>query len=472
MKLKFKTTIFFIMSLLIISGCAGNSGKIKKEISIEDVKRESLATVDETMQIAPVSGYNNNLNKPRREMESSNNLINKPDFNISISFKNTKLSEALTALGNLGGRNLIVSDNVSGFLTMNINNEPWYKVFNSVIESKELSYQMDSADGIIKVYGSGASSGDKKHNEIFNIFYEKPSEMKTQIENLFAGSVEGDAIILNANDENNTLIAQASASQLDEMERLLNKIDIKKAQVLIEAFLLEVAPTFSTKLGTRLGMTRQTTSGDGTVETIRGGVGGSTGTVALGSADSSLSNFLISGTSGLGIMRSVGSKTLKFEIDALETQGDSRTLSNPKLFTVSGKEATITQGSRFGVNETTTADGATTTTVKYYDANLKLVVTPLITGDGNVQLKVLITNDTFDTSTTPPTIKKKEVSTNLILSSGDIAAVGGILTQTLSETNKGIPLLRKIPGVGALFRSRADQDDKTELLIFLAPRIL
>ena len=100
------------------------------------------------------------------------------------------------------------------------------------------------------------------------------------------------------------------------------------------------------------------------------------------------------------------------------------------------------------------------------------MVTPLITGDGNVQLKVLITNDTFDTSTTPPTIKKKEVSTNLILSSGDIAAVGGILTQTLSETNKGIPLLRKIPGVGALFRSRADQDDKTELLIFLAPRIL
>ena len=90
MKLKFKTTIFFIMSLLIISGCGnGNSGKIKKEISIEDVKRGSLATVDETMQIAPVSGYNNNLNKPRREMESSNNLINKPDFNISISFKNT-----------------------------------------------------------------------------------------------------------------------------------------------------------------------------------------------------------------------------------------------------------------------------------------------------------------------------------------------------------------------------------------------
>jgi len=142
-------------------------------------------------------------------------------------------------------------------------------------------------------------------------------------------------------------------------------------------------------------------------------------------------------------MRSVGSKTLKFEIDALETEGDSRTLSNPKLFTVSGKEATITQGSKFGVNETTTADGATKTTVKYYDANLKLVVTPLITGDGNVQLKVLITNDTFDTSTTPPTIKKKEVSTNLILSSGDIAAVGGILTQTLSETNKGIPLLEK-----------------------------
>jgi len=110
--------------------------------------------------------------------------------------------------------------------------------------------------------------------------------------------------------------------------------------------------------------------------------------------------------------------------------------------------------------------------VKYYDANLKLDVIPVVTGDGNVQLQVLITNDSVDTSVSPPKITKKEVSTNLILSDGDIAVVGGILTRTLTETNKRIPVLGKIPIIGALFRSREQRDDKTELLIFIAPRIV
>jgi len=171
-------------------------------------------------------------------------------------------------------------------------------------------------------------------------------------------------------------------------------------------------------------------------------------------------------------MRSTSSGDLKIEIDALEEEGDSKILSNPKLFTVSGKNAVIKQGVRFGVTESVVADGVTTNTVKYYDANLKLDVIPVVTGDGNVQLQVLITNDSVDTSVSPPKITKKEVSTNLILSDGDIAVVGGILTRTLTETNKRIPVLGKIPIIGALFRSREQQDDKTELLIFIAPRIV
>ena len=248
---------------------------------------------------------------------------------------------------------------------------------------------------------------------------------------------------------------------------------MKKPQVLIEAFLLEVSPTFETKLGARIGATRQVTNAQGVTETIRGLGGATAGTVAIGTDDSSISNFLIDGKSGLGIMRSVGSKTLKVEIDALETEGDSRTLSNPKIFTISGKNALIKQGTQFGVTETTTsAAGTTTSATKYYDANLQLDVTPIITGDGNVIMEVKITNDSVDLTLSPPKISKKEITTNLILSDGDIAVIGGIITDTLSETNTRTPGLGKLPGLGALFRSRVQKDENTELLIFIAPRII
>ena len=475
MKIILNLKIVTLICLLFISACAGKNTRnsnVPSEIVLEEVTREGLTTLSETVSLGPDSNYNNDVTKPRRELKTSinlkeNKLVLKPDFNISISFKNTRVTDALLALGNLGGRNIIIDENVNGFLNIDINNEPWNVVFNSILESKNLAYSGDTEKGLIKVFPDIPSGEVVLKNEIFNIYYETPSKIKTQIESLFAGTGEGEgSLILNVDDENKTIIAQGSDKQLDEIEIILNKIDVKKPQILIEAFLVEVKPTFETKLGSRIGFSRTANT-----QGVSGIIGG-TDSVSLGSADSSLASFLVDGTSGLGIIRNIGSRKLKVEIDALEKDGDSRTLSNPKLFTVSGTNAKITQGTKFGVTETTTADGVTTSATKYYDANLKLDVTPIITGDGNVMMKVLITNDTVSFSTTPPSIDKKEVNTNLVLKSGDIAVVGGILTETLSETNAGVPGLRKIPGVGALFRSKINKDDKTELLIFLAPRVI
>ena len=476
MKLNILVTMIVLASLTLFSGCGQKKIKSKAEpkkvlLEVSEITRKGLTTIEETIQIGPESNYDNTQKKPRREIQSSISILTKPDFPISISFKNTNLSDALLALGNLGGKNILVDDGVNGFLTLNVNNEPWNKVFNSIIEMKNLSYKGSPSDSIIKIYGGSNNTKSVKSNEIFNIYYEKPSELKKQIENLFADS--GNSTIINANDENKTLIVQSSVSQINEIEKIINKIDVKKAQILIEAFLLEVKPTFEKKLGTRIGLSREVTTSQGVTETIQGGTSDPDGEIVeLGTAVGSATNFLVNGSSGLGIMRSIGSKKLKFEIDALETEGDSRTLSNPKLFTISGKNATITQGTQFGVNQTTTTDGVTTTETKYYNANLNLDVTPVITGDGNVTLEVKITNDSVSFERTPPTITKKEVNTNLVLSSGDIAVVGGILTQETSEKTIGVPGLKKIPLLGALFRSKVDKDDKTELLIFLAPSVI
>jgi len=482
MKINIYLKTLTLICLLFVSACAGKNVRntdVSSEIILEEVTREGLTTLNETVSLGPDSNYNNDIIKPRRELKTSinlneNKLIQKPNFNISISFKNTRVTDALLALGNLGGRNIIIDETVNGYLNIDINNEPWNVVFNSILTSKDLAYSGDTEKGLIEVFPDIPSEEIVLKNEIFNIFYETPSKIKSQIESLFAGAGEGGGtLILNVDDENKTIIAQGTDKQLDEIEIILNKIDVKKPQILIEAFLVEVKPTFEKKLGSRIGIS---TTGNSTLQ-VDGIVSG-TGEITLGSAstaaaaNSVASSFLVGGTSGLGIIKNVGAQQLKIEIDALEKDGDSRTLSNPKLFTISGKNAKITQGTKFGVTETTTADGVTTSATKYYDANLKLDVTPLITGDGNVMLKVLITNDTVSFSTTPPSIDKKEVNTNLVLSSGDIAVVGGILTETLSETNAGVPGLSKVPGVGALFRSKVQKDEKTELLIFLAPRVI
>jgi len=468
--------IFLILISFALTSCAsnkGNTGKINKDLNIEEIKRDGLTSVINTYNEGPNIGYNNST-KPRREMASSASQITFPNFPVTIKFTNSRLRESLIGLGELANRNILVDENVQGILNYSVTEEPWNNVINSIIEMNGLIQTSDNNSGFIKISG-GSNTEQNQITEIFNIFYQTPSVIKPQIETLLGGDpvAGGSNLTLIENDENKTLIAKGTPAELMQIETLLEKIDIKKPQVLIEAFLVEVSPTFSSKLGTRLGITKSRTNGNpDQTTTITGGIGTAGSNVALGTDVGSATNFLISGTSGLGIIRETPSATLKFEIDALESEGDSRTLSNPKLFTISGKNAIIKQGTQFGVQETTTANGSTSTTTKYYDANLQLDVTPIITGDGSVVMELKITNDSVDLSVDPPKITKKEIDTNLILVDGDIAVVGGILTETLSETNNRVPGLGKIPGIGSLFRSRAQADDRQELLIFLAPRII
>ena len=381
MKKKIYIILFSLYVISLIENCGGfpkydatRQKKLNKTLEITEIKREGLTIIDKTLEAAPSIEYKNEK-KPRRvNFGSSANAtagILYPNFPVTINFKNTKLSQGLVALGNMGGRNIIISDNVQGILNMEINNEPWNEVFNSVIELKKLSYTGGSKTGIIKIYTteesgeiySGTSGGSFSGTEIFNIYYEKPSEIKTQISSLFTAGEEGEALIMTENDENQTLIVKGTYREIDEIEKILDQLDQKKPQILIEAFIIEVSPTFTQKLGTRLGLSRtksKGTSPSGATDVFISGAVGEAATkgtdLAMGTdgGASTMSNFLVGGTSGIGIIRKVSGEQLKFEIDALEEEGDSRTLSNPKLFTVSGKNATIEQGTQFAITQTIT----------------------------------------------------------------------------------------------------------------------
>ena len=472
-----------ILLLIFVTSCSGKSGKVDSKLDITEIKKESLTSVNATMESAP--NYNSNKTQPRRSNLGSsgnkkrNEKLSEPSFPITINFKRTKISDGLRALGNLAGKNVIVADNIVGYLNMKVIKEPWNEVFNSIIELNQLSYKEQSDGGIIKILRSSDVSdvsSTVESTEIFHVYYNQPTTMIPQLTAVFTG--EEQAPTFAADDTNRKLIVKGTPDQFDAVEVVLNKIDLKRPQILIEAFVLEVAPTFERKLGTRLSLKQEDGQGVNsdaniTVRGINTGEGiDANDALTIGTNSNAVTNFLVGGTSGLGIIKSIGSDEIKFEIDALETEGDSKTLSNPKLFTMSGENAVITQGTRFGVNTTSVADGVTTTSVQYFDANLKLDITPTVTGDGTVSLDVVVTNDTVNTGASPPIVTKKEVDTNLFLSDGDIAVVGGILTNTLSESNSRVPLLGKVPILGSLFRSRTSKDETTELLIFLAPRII
>ena len=237
--------------------------------------------------------------------------------------------------------------------------------------------------------------------------------------------------------------------------------------------------TFERALGNKLGgaYTRNRERIGGTVGgTTVGAADGSgaeisSGTAGISAAGSGstdgLFNFnAVGATSGIGILRRTGSAVLKIELDALESEGLSKTVSNPKLFTLDNQQASINQG------ETIYVDGGEGED-KPVDASLKLIVTPNIIGDGNVMLQIQVNNDTPNRSNPgTPGINKMEINTKLLVADGDIVVIGGIKKNNVASGKDGVPGVSKIPVVGKALSGSNKSDTMNELLVFIAPRIL
>jgi len=277
--------------------------------------------------------------------------------------------------------------------------------------------------------------------------------------------------------ENTTrsIIVRGHEPDLDTIDAVIREIDVKTKQVLIEAFIVEADSTFQKSLGTRIGaMTKKGTAGTAGSEIISGSIGGAATTAAgitLGAAAGTVTNNSITGgTSGIGILKTFSTMALKIELEALESLGINRIVSSPSVFTLNNQQATITQGTQIAYK--TTADGTTTTSFK--EAALSLTVTPSIIGDGNVLLDIKVNNDspTEVEGSDEPAIKTNEITTKLLVSDGDIVVIGGIKINTEADLKSSTPGLSKIPVVGNLFKSKTNKNVLTEMLIFLAPRVI
>mgnify|MGYP003306710287 FL=1 len=284
------------------------------------------------------------------------------------------------------------------------------------------------------------------YSEIFRLYYITPSQAKVTLEELFTSST-GDSsykpIQITEETTTRSIIVRGKERDLDTVDSVIKEIDVRTKQVLIEAFIVEANSDFERALGTRLGGYYKRQG-----EVVGGIIGGSSGTVrsetttaVIGGDKDVLTNFGATGaTSGIGILKATGSAILKAEIEALESVGMGKTISNPKVFTLDNQIATVTQGSEIPYQ--TTSEGTTSTSFK--EAALKLEVTPSIIGDGNVLLSIKVNNDSPDASSESdePPINKMEIVTRLLVADGDIVVIGGIKKNEIAQNKK------QVPGVG------------------------
>jgi type IV pilus assembly protein PilQ len=415
---------------------------------------------------------------------------------ISLSIKDADIQEVLAFLAEQGGVNIITGESVSGSTTMHLKDVPWELALDLVLKSKGLDYVLES--GVYRVAPIEAIQKEfeqqvekrKKLAELKRLVvklvvvnYASAKDLEARVKDILSekGSVSTDA-------RTNTLIIKDIEEHVVAAEDLVRRLDTQTPQVLIEARIVEASSNFSEELGIQWGgnYTAAPAFGNETGLLFPGIIG------LAGAADDSASpttgllndapNFAVNlpaavgGGKGGGIGLTLGSVSgagsLSLRLTAAEERGQVKIISSPRIATLDNKEATITQGISIPISVVSSL-GVNT---QFFNAELQLKVLPHVTQDGNVNLSVDISKNEPNFgqrgASGNPTIERKEAHTQLLVRDGDTAVIGGIYTRNTASSYAKIPILGDIPVIGWLFKSRVKSDKRTELLLFITPRIV
>lgn len=397
---------------------------------------------------------------------------------ISMELRDVELSDVLRALGQEHGINIIIDEKVTGKVTVSLRNVPLWDAIDSILKGKGFAYIKDG--NVVRVISSGADEDLMTYTATVN--YAIAKDIEGIITKVLSkrGSIASDP-------KSNMIVIRDIPSAIERVTQLLKQVDVKTKQIMIEAKIVEVSTNASRELGIQWGtmyrsgdvyvhggttttQSTDTTTGKTTPLTGGAGFGGSALNVNLPAAVGLGSG----GAIGIGILAK--NAILDLQISALETQGNARTLSSPKVMVLDNQEAYIKSGTGILIPTLpTTAGAAITYTEK--EAVLQLKVTPRVINDDQVSLKIFTTRDVFDWSRSssalePPSKNTRETQTNLIVKNGETIVIGGIYTEEESDSESGVPLLSKIPLLGWLFKKEKKIKDKKELLIFITPRII
>ncbi|WP_311772023.1 type IV pilus secretin PilQ [Ralstonia solanacearum] len=436
----------------------------------------------------------------RPTKEDPNKLISGPGYRgerMSLNFQNIDIRSLLQVFADFTNLNIVTSDSVTGTLSLRLKDVPWDQALQIVLDSKGLASRRNG--NVLWVAPRNELATKEKaelesqqqvteleplRSQVFRLNYQRADDVRNMLlgtGSAGAGAAGGTASrilskrgSLTSDARTNQLFVSDIPSKLEEVQAFLLKIDIPVRQVMIEARIVEADDTFSRNLGAKLGFAAKS-NGSGIGNTYSNVVSPVTtnGTWDNSSALSLPANG-INGVNAASVAVSLfnagAGRFLALELSALEADGRGKIISSPRVVTADNIKALIEQGTELPY-QAATSSGATS--VQFRKANLKLEVTPKITPDGNVFLDVDVNKDSVGTQTTNGfAINTKHVQTQVLVENGGTVVIGGIYTQNERTDVNKVPLLGDIPVLGNLFKSTAKTNDRTELLVFLTPRVL
>ena len=414
---------------------------------------------------------------------------------INLTVKDADIQNVLTFLAREGRVNIVTSEEVKGKVTFHLEDVPWDLALDTVLKAKGLDYVVEqgiyrvaSAESIQKEYETKVEKAKKQRElkpvvvRLVPVNYGKGGEMATRVKDVLSdkGSVSVD-------ERTNTLVIKDTEDYLAAAEELVTRLDQQTPQILIEARIVEARTTFSEDIGIQWGGNFSMSSAFGN-ETgtafpssigLAGGSGAAdpSGGISLDNPNWAVNLPAAVGTGSggaigiqLGSIGGIGNLTLR--LSAAEENGDVKIISSPRISTLDNRKASISQGVQIPISVVSAA-GVNT---QFFSADLRLDVEPHVTRDGHINLKLDITKNEPDfgnlAANGNPTIQKKEAHTELLIRDGDTTVIGGIYTRSTGKSFKKIPFLGDIPVLGWLFKSRNRSDDRSELLIFITPKVV
>jgi type IV pilus assembly protein PilQ len=420
---------------------------------------------------------------------------------VDLDFKDADIHNVLRILADVGKVNIVTADEVTGAVTIRMNNVPWDQALDTILQAKKLG--MVRKGNIIRIAPMADLNKERElaiarrkselelaplETRLIPISYAAALDLQVRAKELLSprGSIAVD-------ERTNVIIARDVTGNLNQVEELVRALDTQTPQVLIEARIVEATSTFTRDVGIQWGgdVVFGPATGNETglafpssIGIVGGAADEATQTGGLSPNTSAVPNpnFAVNlpatvgqgqgGALGLTFGSIDNTVNLNVRLSAAEANGMVRIVSSPRVLTLDNSDARIRQGTLIPFSQVS-AQGVQTI---FQEANLQLLVTPHVTADGSVSMHVRINRDEPDFNQTSPrgdpTILRREAETDLLVRDGHTAVIGGIYTRNTGRNVNQVPLLGDIPILGVLFQRRRASDSRSELIIFLTPRIV
>jgi type IV pilus assembly protein PilQ len=397
---------------------------------------------------------------------------------ITLKLKDADVHDVLRLIGEASGFNIVINPSVQGKLTVSLEQVPWDQALDVVLTTLRLG--AERTDNVLRVMPREALIAEKQSEieakrlsataaprvtRIFPISYEDLSQIASLLQT-FANSqnttpgASGIPTTIIVDQNTQSLVVRDTVDNIERIRKMIEILDVQTPQVLIETKVVEASETFDKEL-----------NGNSAIGLAPGSP------VGFGFNGGTLSPPTLNATGGFGALGAIAthSAILNATLNISEKLSKLKVVSSPRLAVLSGKSATINQSQSVAIQVTTpaTATSPATTALQTVTANTKLTVTPRVTNDGSVFMKLDLNRDVLDlTNVTLPAVQPREITTEVIVESGNTLVIGGVLSVDSNYVDVGIPILRDIPIIGWIFGSYVHTDDKTELMFFVTPRIL